>query len=169
MISMWFSGRVWNWIGTKSFYVWNKCILKISQRISFCCYLTSIFFLVSYKLYATAQLSKLLCMQSKLLWMQSKLLVVYRQEITKFMNKWHKKCDYQWINNLWIYHHGNWNVEEIQISWLKIFELFAVAAPTMSHTYETNSPHIYLCLRIGLIALIDVQMDLFLQTNWYSV
>lgn len=39
----------------------------------------------------------------------------------------------------------------------------------MSHTYETNSPHIYLCLRIGLIALIDVQMDLFLQTNWYSV
>lgn len=32
-----------------------------------------------------------------------------------------------------------------------------------------NSPHIYLCLRIGLIALIDVQMEWFLQTNWYSV
>lgn len=34
---------------------------------------------------------------------------------------------------------------------------------------ETNSPHIYLCLRIGLIALIDVQMEWFLQTDWYSV
>lgn len=154
MISMWFSETVWNWIGTKSFYVWNKCILKISQRISFCCYLTSIFFLVSYKLYAIAQQSKLLLYinrKSQNLWINGiKSVTIKESTIFGFitmvieMSRRYKFLDWKYFNYL---------------RWRRL--------PCLM--YETNSPHIYLCLRIGLIALIDVQMDLFLQTNWYSV